>query len=160
MEQTGYIVEVLDGNIAKFKMERESACAKCGKCFGAKTSESQELIVDVDNNIGAKIGDFVEVSMDQVNVMKAMGIVYGIPLLALVIGSVGTYYGLQNFGILGSRLEVYSFLVGMLFTAISYTIIRFKDSSFKDSGKYMPIITNIIVSDDIVNNAGKYKSIL
>lgn len=158
MEQTGYIIEA-SGSFAKFKMERESACAKCGKCFGADSSESQELVVDVINEIGAKAGDFVEVSMEQANVMKALGIVYGFPLLALIIGSVGSYYLLSNF-VSGSMLEVYSFIIGLVFTGISYLIISFKDSSFKDSKKYMPVITNIVVSSEIAKNAGKYESIL
>src|SRR3712207_586252 len=107
MDQRGYIVEVLDDKTARFQMQRMSACASCGKCIGASNSESMDIIVEVDNTIGGQVGDYVEVSMDHVNVMKAVGIVYGIPLIGLIAGTVGSYYALS--GIVGGhKLEVRS----------------------------------------------------
>ena len=59
MNQQGFIVEIVDDKTAKMRMQRHSACASCGKC-AKLTSESQDLIVEVDNQIGAKVGDHVE----------------------------------------------------------------------------------------------------
>ena len=52
MNQQGFIVEIVDDKTAKMRMQRHSACASCGKC-AKLTSESQDLIVEVDNQIGA-----------------------------------------------------------------------------------------------------------
>ncbi|MEG0250026.1 MAG: SoxR reducing system RseC family protein [Peptostreptococcus sp.] len=144
MDQRGYVVDVVDDRTAKFKMQRQSACAKCGKCFGSKSSESQDIIVEVDNELGAKVGDYVEVSMEHVNVMKAIGIAYGIPLIGLLIGTIGSYYILQNV-VSGSRLEFYSIGIGLLFTAFAYLGIKLKDASIRNSRKYMPTITRIMI---------------
>lgn len=144
MDQRGYIVDVVDDKTAKFKMQRQSACAKCGKCFGSKSSESQDIVVEVDNELGAKIGDYVEVSMEQINVMKAIGIAYGIPLIALLVGTIGSYYVLQNF-VGGGRLELYSIGVGLVLTALAYLGIKLKDASIRNSRKYMPTITRIMI---------------
>ena len=74
MNQRGYIIELVDGTTAKIKMQKHSACAACGKC--ASSTDKKDIIVEVDNNIGAKVGDYVEVNMDSVNVIKAAAIVY------------------------------------------------------------------------------------
>ncbi|MGP1616127.1 SoxR reducing system RseC family protein [Peptostreptococcus stomatis] len=144
MDQRGRIVEIIDERTAMMKMQRNSACASCGKCIGSSSSESQEIIVEVDNTIGAKLGDEVEVSMDQIDVMKALGILYGIPLLGLLIGSVGSYYILKSLGVT-SMLEVLSALVGFAFTGLAYLLIRSREGKFRASRKYMPTITRVVI---------------
>lgn len=148
MDQRGYILEVIDKNTALFKMQRQSAWASCGKCFGSKTSESQDIVVEVDNRIGAKEGQSVEVSMEHINVMKAIFIVYGIPLIALIIGAVGSYYVMKYLGVGGKRQEIISFFIGIIFTGISYLIIKTKDEAFRESRKYMPTVVRILVDTD------------
>lgn len=144
MDQKGQIIEIIDDRTALFKMQRMSACASCGKCIGSSSSESQEIMVEVDNKIGAKVGDMVEVNMENMNVLGAIGIVYGIPLLALILGTVGAYFLLKN-QLDKNILEILSFAIGLVFTAISYIIIRTKDSKFRESRKYMPIVTRILI---------------
>ena len=48
------------------------------------------------NPLGAKIGDTVAVEMTFGNVMKAGSIVYGLPLVAFLIGAVLGYYCLPQ----------------------------------------------------------------
>lgn len=144
MDQKGQIIEIIDDRTALFKMQRMSACASCGKCIGSSSSESQEIMIEVDNKIGAKVGDMVEVNMENMNVLGAIGIVYGIPLLALILGTVGSYFLLKN-QLDKNILEILSFAIGLVFTAISYIIIRTKDSKFRESRKYMPIVTRILI---------------
>ena len=131
MDQRGRIVEIVDERTAMMRMQRNSACASCGKCIGSSSSESQEIIVEVDNSIGAKLGDNVEVSMDQIDVMKALGILYGIPLLGLLLGSVGSYY-------------IFA-LVGFAFTGLAYLLIKSREGKFRASRKYMPTVTRVVI---------------
>ena len=93
MEQQGYIVGIIDEKTATLQMQRHSPCASCGKC--TPTSEKKDIIVEVDNSIGAKLGDRVAVNMESMNVLKAVGIAYIFPLISLLIGTIGTYYVLQ-----------------------------------------------------------------
>ncbi len=143
MNQQGYIVEIVDGVTAKLKLKRYSACASCGKC--ATTSEEKEIIVEVDNTIGAKVGDRVEVNMETVNVLKAAFIAYTIPLVALLLGTVGTFYGLKALNIT-SNVEFISGGVGLIFTFISFLILKKNDKKLRGSKEYIPIVTRIIVS--------------
>lgn len=146
MRNTGIIVETLDHSIAKLKMKQHSACAECGKCH--TESESKDLLVEVDNTVGAKIGDLVEVDLEAANVLQAAAIAYLIPLASLLIGVIVTYQILDSISYNGSK-EILSSLVGVVTMAISYVIIRINDNKFKQSKKYMPIVTNIVKSNGI-----------
>lgn len=144
MNQQGYIVEIVDNITAKLKLKRHSACSSCGKC--ATTSEEKDIIVEVDNSIGAKVGDRVEVNMETMNVLKAAFIVYTIPLIALLIGTVGTFYVLNAISFNGN-IEVISGVVGLVLTFIVFLILKKNDKKFRDSKEYIPIVTRIIVSE-------------
>ena len=145
MEQQGYIVGIIDEKTAKLKMQRHSACASCGKC--TTTSEKKDIIVEVDNSIGAKLGDRVAVNMESMNVLKAVGIAYIFPLISLLIGTIGTYYVLQLIENT-KNIEVISSTVGIIIMLISFFILRKNDNKFRKSRQYIPIITKIIVSKD------------
>lgn len=145
MEQQGYIVGIIDEKTAKLKMQRHSACASCGKC--TTTSEKKDIVVEVDNSIGAKLGDRVAVNMESMNILKAVGIAYIFPLIGLLIGTIGTYYVLQLIENT-KNIEVISSTVGIIIILISFFILRKNDSKLRESRQYIPIITKIIVSKD------------
>ena len=146
MNQRGYVIELVDGTTAKIKMQKHSACAACGKC--ASSTDKKDIIVEGDNNIGAKVGDYVEVNMDSVNVIKAAAIVYIVPLIALLGGTIISY-GIFNFIDIGMNKEVLSGFVGIVLTIISYLLIKSKDRKFRESRNYIPIITKVINTIDI-----------
>lgn len=144
MNQQGFIMEIVDDRTAKLKMQRHSACAACGKCATADSSESKEILVEVDNTIGAKVGDHVEVSMDNMNVLKAAAMAYIIPLVALLVGTIGTFYILGAIGIT-SGVEAISGLVGICLTVICYLYLKKNDKKFRDSREFIPVITRILI---------------
>nr|UWI49311.1 SoxR reducing system RseC family protein [Clostridioides difficile] len=144
MNQQGFIMEIVDDRTAKLKMQRHSACAACGKCATADSSESKEILVEVDNTIGAKVGDHVEVSMDNMNVLKAAAMAYIIPLVALLVGTIGTYYILGAIG-MTSGVEGISGLVGICLTVICYLYLKKNDKKFRDSREFIPVITRILI---------------
>ena len=142
MEQQGYIIEVIDKKTAKLKMQRHSACASCGKC--ATTSEKKDIIVEVDNTLGAKVGDNVKVNMETVNVLKAAAIVYIVPLVALLVGTIGTYFVLDLLKI-SIYVETISGAFGLVSMLISFLILKKNDNKFRDSREYIPIVTEVVL---------------
>lgn len=141
MNQKGYIVEIVDDKTVKIKMQKHSACASCGKC--ASSTDKKDIVVEADNSIGAKVGDYVEVNMDSINVIKAASIAYIIPLIALLGGTI-VPYTLLSYMSLNFNIELISGAIGIGLTAITYFIIKGKDSKFRDSRTYIPIITKVI----------------
>ena len=144
MNQQGYIIEIVDEKTARLKMQRHSACASCGKCQ-TLSSETKEILVEVDNTIGAKIGDHVEVNMDNMNVLKATALAYIVPLVFLMLGTIGSYFVLDKLiEVQGIGVEIISGLIGIAMMLISYVILRINDNKFRESRKFIPIITNIL----------------
>lgn len=142
MNQDGYIVEIVDEETAIMRMMRMSACAKCGKCMNA-SSESEEILVEVDNTIGAKVGDHVMVNMEHINVMKATFLVYVIPMVLLIVGIVGSYYALNAIGFAGPT-EVVAAIIGIALMGLSYIYLKINDKKFKESREYVPVVTKIL----------------
>ena len=124
MNQQGFILEIVDDNTAKMIMQRHSACTSCGKCTKL-SSECQDLVVEVDNAIGAKKGDYVEVSMESVRVLKATVLVYLVPLICLLSGTILTYY-ILNLVKYYRQIDIISGIVGLVCTFISYLILKKK----------------------------------
>lgn len=141
MEEYGYIIEILDDKTAKLKMQKHSACSACGKCVNS--SEKKDIIVEVDNAIGAQIGDRVKVNMESVNVLKAVFLVYLVPLISFLITTIVAYFALDSFGI-RINIEEISFVIGILFMFLSFIILKKKDKTLRNSREYIPIITEII----------------
>ena len=142
MNQKGFITEIVDDKTAKLIMKRQSACASCGKCTKL-SSECQDLVVEVDNTIGAKKGDYVEVSMESIKVLKATLLVYLLPLIFLLAGTIITYYILELIEFAGP-IEVISGVVGLVCTFISYLLLKKNDDKFNESREYIPKVTKII----------------
>ncbi len=142
MNQQGFIIDIIDSKTAKMIMQRHSACASCGKCTKL-SSECQDLVVEVDNSIGAKKGDYVEVSMESVKVLKATILAYFVPLVFLLVGTIVTYYILNAIEFSG-EIEVISGVFGLVSTCISYMILRKNDNKFKESRSYIPRVSRII----------------
>lgn len=144
MNQQGYIIEIVDDKTAKLKMQRHSACASCGKCQ-TLSSESKEILVEVDNSIGAKPGDHVEVNMENMNVLKATALAYLVPLIFLLVGTIVSYFMLDMIiSTQGIIVELISGIIGIILMLLSYVILKRNDSKFRDSRKFIPVITKII----------------
>lgn len=126
MQVLGRVVEV-ENNIAYVTLLRTSACGgNCKACGGS--CESTQHTIQTLNSIDAKVGEIVEVFMDDKTGLKASAILYLIPLL-----------GFTLFIFLGYILELkdtWTFLLGIFGMFFSYLIVHFID---KKNRKVNPI---------------------
>ena len=96
---------------------RSDACGHCNACFHLGSNEAD---IDIDNVLGAKAGDMVGIEMHGKSVLRASLILYGIPLIALLVGA---YLGLCR--------EIYmQRLAGVLFAAGAFFILRALEPKF------------------------------
>lgn len=144
MVQTGHIIESLGPNRAMMKMKRMSACAQCGKCKSLGDSESDEIVVEVENSIGAEVGDYVEVSMDDINILQATALVYILPLIGLMLGVFITYFVMIKLG-KANIAEITGGIVGIATMMLAYFILKANDEKFKDSEKFLPRVVRILI---------------
>ncbi|MBI5573720.1 MAG: SoxR reducing system RseC family protein [Elusimicrobia bacterium] len=105
---------------------RQEMCKKCGSC---QKSENGIMYLELENSIGAKVGDKVLVKIEPSN-LKISAILYGIPSTMLIIGIFLGYFLFNS--------EIYGFLTGFIFLFISFLVIK------KSIKKYKPKIEKII----------------
>jgi len=135
VDQQGKIIELIDETRVKIAVKKHASCENCGKCHIGNNNDTVTIIAR--NNIHAQLGDLVEVSMETRNILNAAAIMYIFPLSFLILG---IFIG--NLIFQGSKKDVLSIILGFMFLAISYLIIRTKEKTF--SKKYESIITKII----------------
>mgnify|MGYP000796005894 FL=1 len=121
-------VKRAEGGRATVVMRPAGGCASCNRCAG---KNGRELIAD--NAIGAKAGDIVSVEISERSRLAAAVTVFLIPLAALALGL-----------FLGSLIsELWMFLLGVILTVLSYTIVWAADKLLKNRKGFLPVIVKI-----------------
>ncbi|CCU78111.1 Positive regulator of sigma(E), RseC/MucC [Halanaerobium saccharolyticum subsp. saccharolyticum DSM 6643] len=129
---------------AEVKIIRHSACSKCDKsCSLAGDSHDQEeIVMEVEDEIGVKTGDQVLVEMEKGNILFATIVVYVIPIF-LMIG--GYFFGVWVASLVGiEALELAGIAGSFIFLILSYWINKLFDSYFKQSVSFQPKIKRVI----------------
>ena len=140
MEQVGFVKNTSNGK-AEVEVRRISGCGGgCKSCSGCDTPNHSITLI---NNIDAKEGDLVEIRATTKDILKYTMIVYMIPFSMLLIGIIGGMKVLQNYGV--DNYEPLSFLVGMLFLALGYFIVKIVDKKIESKqDETIMIMTRII----------------
>lgn len=138
MNEYGEIIE-LKNNEAVIMVRRSSACGKCGACQMGPGSD--EMLLTIPNILNGRVGDFVELELASSQLLKASAITYLIPLAALILGVILGYVFGPDYGF---NPELAGSLIGLLFTALSFFIIRAMEPKFKKEHNFSPQMINII----------------
>lgn len=141
MKQTGVVIGI-EGDKAKIKMQRHTACGDCGACQVSKNQLNVTL--EAENHLGAVTGDFVEVDMEAMDFLSAVILVYLFPLIAMVVGIFAGYYGVFLLGFGTRAAEGIGAVVGILAAGLTYLMIKLKEDKLKSMKKYKPSISNIV----------------
>lgn len=137
MRQVAKIVKV-DGDMADVEIQRHSACKKCKGC---NLGTDKTSIVKARNLINAQEGQRVYLSMENMSVLKAAGIMYMIPLFAMVLGVILAYLGAEQFGY-GDTKELGSLFMGLAFLVGAFLIIKKLEPKFAKNNTYSPEIVD------------------
>lgn len=143
MGEKGLVINTKD-HLAVIQMTRTEACGQCRACLAGMKKE--QMIIEADNECNAKVGDWVIMELRNNSFIKAVMILYGIPMVALVAGIVLGYYILYTY--IPINREVLSFAVGLLFTAFAYLWIRSKESTW-DKKKIRPVATRVTTEKEV-----------
>lgn len=137
MAEVGRVIAV-EGDLVKLVLKRKEACGKCRACSAGLNEKEMEM--KAKNLCGAKVGDRVEVFIEQTNFMKAVLIMYGVPFIFFMIGIFGGYYGSLYFGV-GNEALV-SIAAAVILTAVSFVIIHMNEKNWSN-GDFLPVATKI-----------------
>ncbi len=131
MIQKGRIKKI-DGDTAIVAIRRQSMCGEnCKGCSSACNVPEMEIKADAIPNI--EIGDEVEISFEDINVLKYSFVLYGLPLLIMII-----VIFLVSYLIKGEDGQLYAALFGLLSLVLSFFILKRYDKveSSKRNFKY------------------------
>ncbi len=128
MRQSGKVIAVSpDEKTVTVRFKRTDACGKCHACF---TFSSDEADIELENTVGAKVGDELTIQLHANSVLKASLIMYGVPLIALILGTA-----------IGSlKSDMFAFLGGVLFAGGAFFIIRAFEPGFSRMNSFKPRI--------------------
>lgn len=134
-EAQGIVIES-NGNLAKVKVNRHGDCKNCGACPGDNAT-----VLDVQNLLKAKPGQRVLFEIKEANMLKAAFVVYILPLIAILLGSLSGMLLAEKIGEVEKIFEIGGGLVAFVL-AVLY--IKIFDKSTNSDSKMKPIITHIL----------------
>lgn len=140
MINTTGVVIATENEKAFVHISRNTACENCGAChFDEKTLNMKVTAI---NHAGATVGDRVELSMENVNFFRASFFLYGIPLLALLVGLFTSYYLFESLGV--GHYDLLAILTGVIFMGIAFMVIKKNSEKFAENKRYMSVITEVL----------------
>jgi len=135
------VIEKADKEKAFVRVQKNSACAHCGSRGMCQIDNEREMVVEVENRLGARQGDQVEVMVPTGSFMKISLMVYMLPVLAFMFGA---FMG-DN---LASRLSLNPSLAAIMggtgLMVIFFYLLKKLDKTISRKKRYMPRIIRIL----------------
>jgi sigma-E factor negative regulatory protein RseC len=143
IEEQGVIIDV-KGNIVFVKTERGTSCESCvarETCHGVVGTN--EVVVEAENRINAKLGDRVVIMVGTATILKASFILYIGPVVGLIVGVV---LGQMLAGQLALDIspDLLSGLFGALFLLIAFFGIRFLGKQLEKKEGFRPVVVRVV----------------
>lgn len=134
-QEIGYVIEI-ETNTAKVKVGRHSDCKNCGGCPG-----NNSLILNVQNPLGAKVGQKVIFESKKNKMLSSVYVVYIQPILLTFIGIILGYF-IATY--IHKSIQTYEIILGSIFFILSLIYIRFIELKAKKDKDNIPTITKIL----------------
>lgn len=135
------IIERVSGRRAVVRIQKGGSCAACDNRTSCHIDSDRPLFIEVDNEMGARAGDRVELSMPTASLLKLSFLVYMVPVLALVIGAI---LGAECAEPLAISSTLASLMAGGTTLAVSFVFLKRLDRSVRRKPEYQPRLTKIL----------------
>lgn len=133
-------VKSIEGMMATVEVVKKSMCEGCS---ASCREEDQRMEIDALNQVGAKVGQTVRVSVEALSYLKGTIIVYGLPALALVLGAVIGRNVISKL-IPGSDPEMLSGVFGIGSFAVTFVAVKVWTTAVSKRPKARPVIAEIL----------------
>jgi len=138
MKEQGTVTEI-KGNKVVVEIKRSAACRGCRACY---RGGNDRMLIEVENCVGAKVGDKVSLDVNSKSLLIAFSTVFMIPLFFLIIGFfLGNF--LANLTNVGFNPQSFGFIMSLVFLGLSYLLIKKIDEKMALSNQFEPYITHI-----------------
>jgi sigma-E factor negative regulatory protein RseC len=137
------VVEKISHTKAVVRVQRSSACAHCESRGACHVIEGRAMLIEVTNNLQAKVNDHVEISVPGGSLLKLTLLVYFVPILALIAGASAGSMLAQSFN---ARPTLASIVCGGFAMGIAFCVLKWVDRRTQAKRNYQPRITRILFS--------------
>lgn len=121
MQQKAVVKQIFPDNQALVEIKCADLCATCGLCMKLSSFSKENKMVSAINNVGAKVGDEVEINIPDSQILKSSFILFLFPVGALFAG----YF-------LGSLISRgWGIALAFLSLSFSFYFIKLYDKRFK-----------------------------
>lgn len=123
MEQIVQVSRVLENGAAEVIRQRENACSgDCHKCSGCGSTK-QTVLVQAENSIGAKAGDWVIMEAKSSAILKVAAVLYILPLMLFIVGY-----------LVGEHLWQQGILVSLCGLLVGFVLVKLLDRRMSQKG--------------------------
>ncbi len=143
LEEEGVVLRV-EGELAIVKTQRSSICEGCHSGgFCKALGGDSDMEVAARNEVGAKVGDEVRVTVASKTFLKASFLVYMVPVTALILGALlGATLGPSLCP--GTSSDLLSVVFGLTLFSLSFVLMRIWTKGIKGGQQYCPVISEIL----------------
>ena len=136
--ETGRVAKIVAGK-AIIAVEKGTACSACHAGCACDLGKSVRF-VEANDPLGVDVNQYVQLAVPNESVLRASFVVYVIPLLALIVGTLlgqyfGTRVGIEN---------LFEVVGGFGCLGLSLIFVRYYNNIFKQNLKNQPVITKIV----------------
>jgi sigma-E factor negative regulatory protein RseC len=136
------IIETLSGQKAIVRIKKSSACAACQCQESCSEVSERDMIVEVANDIEAREGDRVEISIASGSFLILSLLIYLVPVTALIAGAIA---GNAFAPALNLNPTLASIVGGFLGVAIAFFVLKRIDRSSRAQRQFGPRMTRIVL---------------
>jgi len=136
------VVRVM-GTKATVELHPSAACAGCQAVHVCLLGSDMVRRAAVNDPIGVRVGDSVEIALRPNALLKASFIMYIVPLIALFGGLLLGQHLAPHLG-RGLSPEVAAMVFGLGFLVLAFLCIRRLSGRLERSGNYTPVITRVL----------------
>ncbi len=133
MKEVGQIVRTKK-NLITVRFPRKSSCEHCNMC--AIKPNAAHVDMTMENTLGGKVGDKVEVNISNGTVLKMSLLIYTLPLFIGLVGFLTAY--LLNLS------EFWQFGIFIVALALGFLVLKLIDKRYALSKKGKPYLVRII----------------
>jgi sigma-E factor negative regulatory protein RseC len=143
MEREEGVIEKVQDRKALVRVLKSSHCAACESRGSCHVFGGQDMQIEVNNDLHAKVGDHVEISMPTGSLLKLSVLVYLLPVVALIVGA---YAGGAWASSFHADPTVASVIGGAFAVGAAFYGLKRLDRSKRDKSDYAPRMRRIMIS--------------
>jgi len=141
--ETATVTSVINDNRVQVVVQRSEACGACsarGACQ-ALGGQTKDFLLELDNTVGAKVGDVVRLTLSEGAIIQASAILYLIPAIGLLALALTGSALAPAMGMQSDQGAVIGALAGLV---VGFALSWITARSVEKNRKTIPVITQVV----------------